>query len=80
MKRSKFSDTQIVSILKQAEAGMPVKEVCRHFSDISYALLCIVGRNCNERRLCGLINQLLKSAFTASNQVVGGSSPSGRAK
>ncbi len=29
MKRSKFSDTRIVSILKQAEAGMPVKEVCR---------------------------------------------------
>ncbi len=29
MKRSKFSDTQIVSILQQAEAGMPVKEVCR---------------------------------------------------
>ncbi len=29
MKRSKFSDTQIVSILKQAEVGMPVKEVCR---------------------------------------------------
>jgi len=29
MKTSKFSDTQIVSILKQAEAGMPVKEVCR---------------------------------------------------
>jgi putative transposase len=29
MKRSKFSDTQIVSILKQVEAGMPVKEVCR---------------------------------------------------
>ena len=29
MKRSKFSDTQIVSILKQAEAGMPVKEICR---------------------------------------------------
>ncbi len=29
MKKSKFSDTQIVSILKQAEAGVPVKEVCR---------------------------------------------------
>ncbi len=29
MKKSKFSDTQIVSILKQAEAGMPVREVCR---------------------------------------------------
>ena len=29
MKRSKFRDTQIVSILKGAEAGIPVKEVCR---------------------------------------------------
>jgi putative transposase len=29
MKKSKYSDTQIVSILKEAEAGMPVKEVCR---------------------------------------------------
>ena len=37
MKRSKFSDTQIVSILKQAEAGMPVKEIFKlnqnHTSD-----------------------------------------------
>ena len=29
MKKSRFSDTQIVSILKGAEAGIPVKEVCR---------------------------------------------------
>ena len=29
MKKSKFSDTQIVSNLKGAEAGIPVKEVCR---------------------------------------------------
>ena len=29
MKKSKFSDTQIVSILKEAEAGVPVKEICR---------------------------------------------------
>ena len=29
MKKSKFSETQIVSILKGAEAGIPVKEVCR---------------------------------------------------
>ena len=29
MQKSKFSDTQIVSILKGAEAGIPVKEVCR---------------------------------------------------
>lgn len=29
MKTSKFSDTQIVAILKQAEAGTPVPELCR---------------------------------------------------
>jgi putative transposase len=31
MKKSKFSDTQIVSILKEAEAGVPVKEICRQY-------------------------------------------------
>ena len=29
MRRSKFSDTKIISILNEAEAGTPVKEVCR---------------------------------------------------
>ncbi len=29
MKRSKFSDTQIVSILKQGESGIPVPQLCR---------------------------------------------------
>ena len=29
MKKSKFTETQIVAILKMADAGMPVKEVCR---------------------------------------------------
>ena len=29
MKKSKFSDSQIMAILKQAEAGMPVPELCR---------------------------------------------------
>jgi putative transposase len=31
MKKSKFSDTQIVSILKEADAGVPVKELCRKY-------------------------------------------------
>ena len=29
MKKSKFSDSQIISILKQAESGSPVPELCR---------------------------------------------------
>jgi len=29
MKKSKYSDSQIMGILKQAEAGSPVPELCR---------------------------------------------------
>lgn len=29
MKRSRYSDNQILNILKQAEAGTPVSELCR---------------------------------------------------
>lgn len=29
MKKSRFSDEQIIGFLKQAEGGMPVKELCR---------------------------------------------------
>lgn len=29
MKRSRFTDSQIMAILKQAEAGTPVPELCR---------------------------------------------------
>ena len=29
MKQSKFSDHQIMSIIKQSEAGIPVPEICR---------------------------------------------------
>jgi len=32
MKKSKFTETQIVSILKQADAGVPVKDICRQAS------------------------------------------------
>lgn len=38
MKRSKFSEYQIVRILKEVEGGRAVKEVCREygFSDATY--------------------------------------------
>ncbi len=29
MKKSRFSETQIMTILKQAEGGVPVPELCR---------------------------------------------------
>ena len=29
MKKSKFTDSQVMAILKKAEAGIPVPEVCR---------------------------------------------------
>lgn len=29
MKKSKFTDSQILSVLKQAESGTPVPQVCR---------------------------------------------------
>lgn len=31
MKRSRFSDSQIMAILKQAETGTPVPELCREY-------------------------------------------------
>lgn len=37
MKRSKFTDSQILSILKQAENGMPVAELCRQYNMSSAA-------------------------------------------
>ena len=39
MKRSKFSDSQIMESLKRVEAGLPVPELCRDVG-ISTAIIC----------------------------------------
>lgn len=38
MRKSQFTDQQIIGFLKQAEAGMPVAELCRQggFSDATF--------------------------------------------
>ena len=38
MKRSRFTEEQIIGFIKQAEAGMPIKELCRKdgFSDAAF--------------------------------------------
>jgi len=38
MKRGQYTDEQIIGFLKQAEAGMPVKDLCRKegFSDVRF--------------------------------------------
>ena len=46
MKKSRYSEEQIIGFLKQADAGMPIKEFCRKggFSDATSPQFLRLGR------------------------------------
>jgi putative transposase len=48
LKKSRFTDSQIIAVLKQAEAGTPVPELCREHL-ISSATFVSVRRGPIER-------------------------------
>jgi putative transposase len=54
MKKSRYSDSQIMAILKQAEAGTPVPELCREHGMSSAAFIS------QRRRRCSLGNGKLR--------------------
>ena len=44
MKNKRYSDAQIMGILKQAESGVPVSELCRE-----HGMMPLPGRRCVHR-------------------------------
>ena len=49
MRKSRFSDEQITYCLKQADAGVPVKELCRKYG-VSEATFYAWGTRTRARR------------------------------
>ncbi len=56
MKKSRYSEEQIIGFLKQAEAGIPIKDLCRKggFSDATF----YKWRSKNPRAYAGLLDHL----------------------
>ena len=44
MKKSKFTETQIIQILKEYDRGRETKDICRSYGIVYPMLLFIIGR------------------------------------
>ena len=62
MKKSRFTDSQIIDALKRAEAGLAVPELCRELG-ISAATFCIDPAVSAQVRP---LMQMLERAFSSS--------------
>ena len=68
MKRSKFNETKILAILKEAEAGMTVAEISRKYGFMNGFEKIIEGTNDDEGNILQKrVNQRLKKIRTDNN-------------
>ena len=71
MKRSGFAEEQIIGFIKQAEAGMQIKELCREsgFSDATFYNWCAKfgGMDARRRRELEGENAKLKKLLTEAH-------------
>jgi len=65
MRKSKFSETQIIAILKAVEAGKTVRDVCREHKSVTQPITSLGGQARDGRRevLVGRVLQFDEKTF-----------------